>query len=95
MASRAIRTNQMASTMLKVAPSRSMSVKTQFKSINKKINKIGEEDSKESKTALSLVRKAGALSVVLVLVSLFWNSSMGAPAPSEEPLVDITKDVRQ
>lgn len=73
---------------------RQMSVKSQFKSINSKINRIGQEDSQESKTVLSAVRKAGALSIVLVLASLMWNSTMSAPVPSPEPVVDIEQDVR-
>lgn len=70
------------------------SVKSNWSSINNKINKIGQENTKESQNALKTVRFLGGASVIAVLCSLLWNSQYIDQSPEQEVLQDLSKDVR-
>lgn len=60
------------------------------------LDKIGDENTKESQRTLKVVRYIGAGSVITVLCSLLWASSLSAPV--KETIVeipDLKKDVRE
>ncbi|GEQ67690.1 hypothetical protein JCM33374_g1355 [Metschnikowia sp. JCM 33374] len=74
---------------------RAYSVKSRAKSFNKLIDRIGDEKTKESQKTIKAVRMVGAGSVILVICSLFWASSLTAPV-KESPveLGNLAQDVR-
>lgn len=81
---------------LLISGSRAYSVKSKAQSFNKLIDRIGDEKTKESQKTIKAVRMVGAGSIVLVLCSLFWASSLTAPV-KESPVVEIgnlAQDIR-
>lgn len=60
------------------------------------IDRIGDENTKESKATLKAVRMFGAGTVIAVVCLLFWASSMSAPVREELVEVrDLAKDIRE
>lgn len=75
--------------------SRSYSVKKQAKKFNSLMDKIGDENTKESQKTIKVVRMIGAGSIITVICSLLWASSASAPVKENYELVpDLSKDVR-
>lgn len=72
---------------------RPYSTKGTFRRLNSAIDQIGKEDSKHSATALKVVRRAGVVTIVIVLCLIFWTSSMAVDVHEAE-IEDLTKDVR-
>lgn len=74
---------------------RHYSLKAKFKSVSASIDRVGEEDTRESEVTLKIVRRIGAVSIVAVLCLLFWASSMTEPKYEEVvEITDLKKDVR-
>lgn len=64
--------------------------------VSKFIDDIGKEDTKTSQNTLKTVRWMGGATVIAVLCSLFWASSMSAPVKEKEVDVgDLSKDIRK
>lgn len=76
--------------------SRGYVVKEQTKKLNNLVHRIGDEKTAASQNTIKVVRMIGAGSIIVVLCSLFWASSMSAPVKETyiEP-VDLSKDVRE
>lgn len=74
---------------------RAYSVKGRFKEINRRINKFGEEDTKESQATLKILRKIGGVSVIIVICLILLASTF-VDNPDFEPIqvLDLSKDVR-
>lgn len=87
------RTSQQGQICLRVQ--RAYSVKSKAKNLNKLIDRIGDEKTQESQKTIKAIRMVGAGSVVLVLCSLFWASSLSAPV-KETPVEigNLSVDVR-
>lgn len=82
-----------AGTRASVQFTRFNSVKTKPKSF---MDKIGDEKTKESQKTIKIVRMIGAGSIVTVLCSLFWASSLTAPVKETyEDVPDLSRDVRK
>lgn len=63
--------------------------------INTFIDKVGNESTKESQRTIKVIRTIGAGSVIAVICSLIWASSMSAPVKeSFEEVPNLSKDVR-
>lgn len=78
-----------------VSALRTYSIRTQAKKINKYIDRIGDESTKELQRTIKIVRKVGGISIIVVLCSLLWASSLSAPVKETAPVVpDLTIDVR-
>lgn len=72
---------------------RPYSVSGNFRRMNSAINKIGDENSHQSATALKVVRRTGVATIIIVLCLIFWTSSMSVDVHEPE-IHDLTKDVR-
>ncbi|KAM9938793.1 hypothetical protein OXX80_001711 [Metschnikowia pulcherrima] len=74
---------------------RTYSVKTKAKNFNKFLDRIGDEKTAVSQKTIKAVRMVGAGSIILVICSLFWASSLTAPV-KETPvdMGNLTHDVR-
>lgn len=71
------------------------SAKGGFKEINRRINRYGEENTKESEVALSVLRRLGGVSVIVVLCLILWASSrVDNPVLEPVEIPDLSKDVR-
>lgn len=72
------------------------SVKSKARELNKYIDRIGDENTKESQKTLKAVRMIGATSIIVVICSLMWASTLSAPV-KETPVVvtDLSKDIRE
>lgn len=81
---------------LQSSPSiRAYSMKEDFKRLNKRINRFGEENTKESEITLKVLRKVGGISVVVVFCLILWASCrVENPISEPIPLEDLSKDVR-
>ncbi|CUM50043.1 unnamed protein product [Debaryomyces tyrocola] len=81
---------------LQSSPSvRAYSMKEDFKRLNKRINRFGEENTKESEITLKVLRKVGGVSVIVVFCLILWASSrVENPINEPIPLEDLSKDVR-
>lgn len=76
--------------------SRTYSVKQKAKKLNSLMDRIGDENTKESQKTIKVIRIIGAGSVITVLCSLLWASSVSAPVKEKyEQVPDLTKDVRR
>lgn len=74
---------------------RAYSMKDDFKRLNKRINRFGEENTKESEVTLRVLRKVGGVSVIIVFCLILWASSrVENPISEPIPLEDLSKDVR-
>lgn len=74
---------------------RSYSVKKQAKKFNSLMDKIGDENTKESQKTIKVVRMIGAGSIITVICSLLWASSASGPVKEKyEQAPDLSKDVR-
>ncbi|OBA20692.1 hypothetical protein METBIDRAFT_25094, partial [Metschnikowia bicuspidata var. bicuspidata NRRL YB-4993] len=74
---------------------RAYSVKSKAKDFNKLLDQIGDEKTLASQNTLKYVRRVGAGSIIIVICSLFWASSLTAPV--KESPVDVgnlAQDVR-
>lgn len=71
------------------------SIKLLGQKVNKYINRIGDEKTKESQATIKAVRMLGAGTVIVVLCSLLWTSTLSAPVKEKIPdYEDLSKDVR-
>lgn len=74
---------------------RAFSIKGGFKELNRRINRFGEENTKESDVTLNILRKIGGVSVIVVLCLILWASSrVENPISEPMPLSDLSKDIR-
>lgn len=74
---------------------RAYSMKDDFKRLNKRINRFGEENTKESEITLKVLRKVGGVSVIIVFCLILWASSrVENPISEPIPLEDLSKDIR-
>lgn len=74
---------------------RTYSIKDQGHKVNAYINRIGDEKTKESQATIKAVRMLGAGTVIVVLCSLLWTSTLSAPVKEKIPeYQDLSKDVR-
>ncbi|CUM47032.1 uncharacterized protein AC631_03013 [Debaryomyces fabryi] len=74
---------------------RAYSIKTSLKQLNKRINRFGEESTRESEITLKILRKIGGVSVIVVLCLILWASTLvDNPVSEPLPLPDLSKDVR-
>lgn len=74
---------------------RAYSGDSNWKKINAKINRIGDENSQESKKVLSILRKTGGASIIAVICLLLWMSTfVDVPEKEEFEVGDLSKDVR-
>lgn len=81
---------------LQSSPSvRAYSMKDDLKRFNKRLNRFGEENTKESEVTLRVLRKVGGVSVIVVFCLILWASSrVENPISEPIPLEDLSKDVR-
>lgn len=78
-----------------ISGSRSYSVKKQANKFNKLMDKIGDENTKESQKTIKVIRKIGAGSIIIVICSLLWASTLSAPVKETyEEIPVLSKDVR-
>lgn len=76
--------------------SRNYAIKSQAKKFNKLLDRIGDEKTSESQKTIKVVRLIGAGSVITVVCSLLWASSLQAPVKEKyEDVPDLLKDVRR
>mmetsp|Transcript_7561 Transcript_7561/g.7499 ORF Transcript_7561/g.7499 Transcript_7561/m.7499 type:complete len:106 (+) Transcript_7561:57-374(+) len=74
---------------------RAYSIKTGLKQLNKRINRFGEENTRESEVTLKILRKIGGVSVIVVLCLILWASTLiDNPVSEPLPLPELRKDVR-
>lgn len=74
---------------------RPYSMNKTLKGLNDKMNKIGVEGSPESVKTLLLVRKAGGLTIIMVLCLVLWGSTyMEPPSREDEKVTDLRQDIR-
>lgn len=75
---------------------RNYAIKQQAKKINLYLDKIGDENTKESQKTIKIVRMIGAGTVITVICSLLWASTLSAPVKEVLPEIDdLSKDVRR
>lgn len=76
-------------------PVRQYSIREQGRKINKVLDRIGDDRTSEAQTTLKVVRMVGGLSVIVVICSLLWASSMSVPIKEQHvEHNDLSKDVR-
>lgn len=74
---------------------RSYVIKQKAKEFNKLLDKIGDESTKESQKTIKVVRIIGAGSIITVLCTLLWASTLSAPVKETyEEVPDLSKDIR-
>lgn len=80
----------------RMAFARLYSIKGKRQQINRVLDKIGDENSSEAQKTLKIFRTIGGVSVIVVLCSLLWASSLSAPV-KETPVEvgDLSRDVRK
>lgn len=64
------------------------------KNLNKKLNRIGDENSPESQKTMRLLRKTGGISIIVVFCSIMWASTLNEPVVEEAEVPDLSKDIR-
>lgn len=82
--------------VLLLNPHRGYAIKQQAKKFNKLLDRIGDEKTSESQKTIKVVRMIGAGSVITVVCSLLWASTLSAPVKETyEEIPDLSKDVRK
>lgn len=75
---------------------RNYSIKDQGQKVNSYIKRIGDEKTRESQATIKAVRMLGAGTVIVVLCSLLWTSTLSAPVKEKTTdYQDLSKDVRR
>lgn len=74
---------------------RNSSWSSKVNQVNKKFNKIGDENSNESKKTLKVIRATGGISIIVVLCLLLWASSYSDIPITKDFASDLSKDVRK
>lgn len=74
---------------------RKFSIIEKSKEFNQYLNKIGEEDSKESESIMKNIRKIGGVSIIVVLCLILWASTLNEPVTVETiERIDLSQDIR-
>ncbi|ODV80819.1 uncharacterized protein CANTADRAFT_34408, partial [Suhomyces tanzawaensis NRRL Y-17324] len=68
---------------------RPYSVGQRLKDVNELMKKIGDEKTKESEVTIRYMRKIGMFSILVVLGSIGYASTLG-----EEPIIETVEDVK-
>lgn len=95
LALRSLRTYKKGSVGIHWSINRKYSIMSGLKEINKKLDRFGDEDAKESKIALKVLRRLGGVSVIVVICLILWASTIvHDPIVEQEEIQDLSKDVR-
>lgn len=65
-----------------------------LKQFNDQLNKITDENLQASITTLKYLRLIGGFSIIVVLSSILWASTLTEPVREEITIPDLGKDVR-